>query len=110
MVLWTLEHALGCELLAPKMPRFRIMDVAGPGCEKPIVGICPGEKIHEEMISASDGFWLYRFGPQYAILPVMALVMNVMKLYLALILLWTRDLLITQAAIQTSFLFLNFAS
>ena len=59
MVLWTLEHALGSELLVPKIPSYRIMDVAeaiGPGCEKPIVGIRPGEKIHEEMITASDSF------------------------------------------------------
>lgn len=72
MVLWTLEQALGCELLVPKIPSYRIMDVAeaiGPGCEKPIVGIRPGEKIHEEMITASDSFGCIDLGPYYAILP-----------------------------------------
>ena len=72
MVLWTLEHALGSELLVPKIPSYRIMDVAeaiGPGCEKPIVGIRPGEKIHEEMITASDSFSCIDLGPYYAILP-----------------------------------------
>ena len=55
MVLWALEHALGGELFVPKIPSYRITDVAeaiGPSCEKPIIGIRPGEKIHEEMITA----------------------------------------------------------
>ena len=59
MVLWTLDHALGGELLVPKIPSYRITDVAeaiGPGCKKPVIGIRPGEKIHEEMITASDSF------------------------------------------------------
>ena len=57
MVMHALKHALGGELFVPKIPSYRIMDVAdaiGPDCEKPVVGIRPGEKIHEEMITASD--------------------------------------------------------
>ena len=72
MVLWTLEHALGGELLVPKIPSYRITDVAeaiGPSCSKPVVGIRPGEKIHEEMITASDSFSTVDLGPYYAILP-----------------------------------------
>ena len=72
MVLWALENALGGELLVPKIPSYRITDVAeaiGPGCQKPIVGIRPGEKIHEEMITASDSFSTVDLGPYYAILP-----------------------------------------
>jgi UDP-N-acetylglucosamine 4,6-dehydratase len=72
MVLWALDNALGGELLVPKIPSYRIMDVAeaiGPGCQKPIVGIRPGEKIHEEMITASDSFSTVDLGPYYAILP-----------------------------------------
>jgi UDP-N-acetylglucosamine 4,6-dehydratase len=72
MVLWALEHALGGELLVPKIPSYRITDVAeaiGPGCQKPVVGIRPGEKIHEEMITASDSFSTVDLGPYYAILP-----------------------------------------
>jgi UDP-N-acetylglucosamine 4,6-dehydratase len=56
----------------PKIPSYRITDVAeaiGPGCEKPVVGIRPGEKIHEEMITASDSFSTVDLGPYYAILP-----------------------------------------
>ena len=72
MVLWSLEHALGGELFVPKIPSYRITDVAeaiGPGCEKPVVGIRPGEKIHEEMITASDSFSTVDLGDSYAILP-----------------------------------------
>ena len=48
------------------------MDVAeaiGPSCAKPVVGIRPGEKIHEEMITASDSFSTIDLGEYYAILP-----------------------------------------
>ena len=72
MVLWSLENALGGELLVPKIPSYRIMDVAeaiGPSCEKPMVGIRPGEKIHEEMITSSDSFSTIDLGSYYAILP-----------------------------------------
>ena len=72
MVLWSLEHALGGELFVPKIPSYRITDVAeaiGPSCEKAIAGIRPGEKIHEEMITASDSFTTIDLGAYYAILP-----------------------------------------
>lgn len=72
MVLWALEHALGGELFVPKIPSYRITDLAeaiGPSCEKPITGIRPGEKIHEEMITASDSFTTIDLGVYYAILP-----------------------------------------
>ena len=72
MVLWALEKALGGELFVPKIPSYRITDVAeaiGPSCEKPITGIRPGEKIHEEMITSSDSFTTIDLGEYYAILP-----------------------------------------
>ena len=72
MVFWALENAFGGELLVPKIPSYRIMDVAeaiGPSCEKPIIGIRPGEKLHEEMITASDSFSTVDLGSYYAILP-----------------------------------------
>ena len=74
MVLWSLENALGGELFVPKIPSYRITDVAeavGPSCKKPIIGIRPGEKIHEEMITESDSFTTIDLGPYYAILPWM---------------------------------------
>jgi len=72
MVNWSLENALGGEIFVPKIPSYRITDVAeaiGPSCEKPVVGIRPGEKIHEEMITASDSFTTIDLGAYYAILP-----------------------------------------
>ena len=72
MVHWALKHALGGELFVPKIPSYRILDVAeaiGPNCAKPVVGIRPGEKIHEEMITASDSFSTVDLGDYYAILP-----------------------------------------
>lgn len=72
MVMYALENAWGGELYVPKIPSYKIMDVAeaiGPECEKPIVGIRPGEKVHEEMITPSDSFYTYDLGKYYAILP-----------------------------------------
>jgi UDP-N-acetylglucosamine 4,6-dehydratase/5-epimerase len=72
MVMHALENAWGGELFVPKIPSYRIMDIAeaiGPDCEKPIVGIRPGEKIHEEMITRSDSFNTYDLGKYYVILP-----------------------------------------
>ena len=73
MVMYALENALGGELYVPKIPSYRITDVAeaiGPDCEMEIVGIRPGEKLHEEMISSSDSFNTYDLGRYYVILPV----------------------------------------
>ncbi|MDB4444772.1 UDP-N-acetylglucosamine 4,6-dehydratase (inverting) [Akkermansiaceae bacterium] len=72
MVLHALEHAWGGELFVPKIPSYRISDIAeaiGPDCEHPVIGIRPGEKIHEEMITSSDSFTTYDLGKYYVILP-----------------------------------------
>ena len=72
MVMHALEHAWGGEIFVPKIPSYKILDVAeaiGPNCEKPIIGIRPGEKIHEEMITSSDSFNTYDLGKYYAIIP-----------------------------------------
>ena len=72
MVLWSLNNTFGGEILVPKIPSYKIVDVAdaiGPSCKKKIVGIRPGEKIHEEMITASDGPSTIDLGKYYAILP-----------------------------------------
>jgi UDP-N-acetylglucosamine 4,6-dehydratase/5-epimerase len=72
MVLWSVEHAWGGEILVPKIPSYRITDVAmaiGPECEHSVIGVRPGEKIHEEMITASDSFNTVDMGKYYAILP-----------------------------------------
>ena len=72
MVLWAIENAKGGEIFVPKIPSYRITDVAkaiGPECEHPVVGIRPGEKIHEEMITESDSFNTVDLGRYFAILP-----------------------------------------
>lgn len=72
MVLWALENALGGEIFVPKIPSYRITDLAmaiGPECEHRVIGIRPGEKVHEEMITVSDGFNTVDLGRYYAILP-----------------------------------------
>jgi FlaA1/EpsC-like NDP-sugar epimerase len=72
MVMHAIEHAWGGEIFIPKIPSYRITDVAtavAPDCEQIIVGIRPGEKIHEEMITSSDSFYTYDLGKYYTILP-----------------------------------------
>lgn len=72
MVMHAMEHAWGGEIFIPKIPSYRITDVAtavAPDCEQVIVGIRPGEKIHEEMITSSDSFYTYDLGKYYTILP-----------------------------------------
>ena len=71
MVLWALQNALGGEIFVPKIPSYRITDVAkaiGPSCRQKIVGIRPGEKVHEEMITTSDSLNTVDLGDYYAIL------------------------------------------
>lgn len=72
MVMHAMEHAWGGEIFIPKIPSYKITDVAqavAPDCDLVIVGIRPGEKIHEEMITASDSFYTYDLGKYYTILP-----------------------------------------
>ncbi|QDW18885.1 UDP-N-acetylglucosamine 4,6-dehydratase (inverting) [Flavobacterium sp. KBS0721] len=72
MVMHAMEHAWGGEIFIPKIPSYKITDVAeavAPDCTLDVVGIRPGEKIHEEMITASDSFYTYDLGKYYTILP-----------------------------------------
>lgn len=72
MVLWALKHMQGGEIFVPKIPSYRILDVAKAicdVCEHPITGIRPGEKLHEEMITESDSYHTVDLGDYFAILP-----------------------------------------
>jgi UDP-N-acetylglucosamine 4,6-dehydratase/5-epimerase len=72
MVLHAMETAWGGEIFVPKIPSYKITDIAkaiGPECEHKVIGIRPGEKVHEEMITSSDSFSTYDLGRYYAILP-----------------------------------------
>ncbi|QJW91085.1 UDP-N-acetylglucosamine 4,6-dehydratase (inverting) [Spirosoma taeanense] len=72
MVLYALEHAWGGEIFVPKIPSYRITDVAtaiGPNCEQKLVGIRPGEKLHEEMITETDSLNTIETDKYYVITP-----------------------------------------
>lgn len=72
MVLHALENSWGGELFVPKIPSYKILDVAKAvcsECEIDVVGIRPGEKIHEEMITSSDSHNTYDLGKYFVILP-----------------------------------------
>ena len=72
MVMFALGNHWGGEIWVPKIPSYRIMDIAkaiAPDCITEIVGIRPGEKIHEEMITEADSFSTVDTGDYYAILP-----------------------------------------
>ena len=67
-----MASAWGGEIFVPKIPSYIITDVAkaiAPECKIEIIGIRPGEKLHEEMITESDSFTTYDLGKYYVILP-----------------------------------------
>lgn len=72
MVMHAMECAWGGEIFIPKIPSYKITDVAeavAPECTLDIIGIRPGEKIHEEMITSSDSYNTYDLGKYFTILP-----------------------------------------
>lgn len=75
LVLWALENHLGGEIFIPKIPSYHIKDVAlaiAPDLPQVEIGIRPGEKLHEEMITATDALNTIDIGPYYAILPTVS--------------------------------------
>jgi len=75
LVLYALKHHLGGEIFVPKIPSYRIADVAkaiAPSCKTEVIGIRPGEKLHEEMITSTDSLSTIDIGPYYAILPAVS--------------------------------------
>ena len=74
MIFYALENAWGGEIFVPKIPSFKITDLAdaiAPNTDRKIVGIRNGEKIHEEMITSSDSFNTYDIGKYFTILPTL---------------------------------------
>ena len=72
MVLHALENAQGGEIFVPKIPSYKITDLATAicdKCEQKVVGVRSGEKIHEEMITSSDSYNTYDLGKYFVILP-----------------------------------------
>ncbi len=76
LVIYALEHALGGEIFVPKLPSYRIVDLAkaiDSGCKKKVIGLRPGEKIHEEMITKNDASTTIEFEGYYVIAPAIPL-------------------------------------
>lgn len=74
LVLHALEHSIGGEIYIPKIPSYRITEVAeaiAPGVPQTVVGIRPGEKLHEEMITASDAPNTIETEKNYVIVPML---------------------------------------
>lgn len=72
LVLHSLKNGWGGEIFVPKIPSYKITDLAkaiGPECNYKTVGIRPGEKLHEEMITKSDSYSTYDLGSYFVILP-----------------------------------------
>ena len=72
LVLFAIENAWGGEIFVPKLPSFKVMDVAkavDPNCRIEITGIRPGEKIHEEMITENDSINTIEFKNYFIIAP-----------------------------------------
>jgi len=72
LVLRAINQMWGGEIFVPKIPSYKILDVAeavAPGCKKQIVGIRPGEKVHEEMITETDAMSTIEFKDYFVILP-----------------------------------------
>jgi len=72
LVMFAIGHHLGGEIFIPKIPSYHIVDVAkaiAPNLPQVEVGIRPGEKLHEEMITATDALNTIDLGKYYAILP-----------------------------------------
>mgnify|MGYP001473641698 CR=1 FL=1 len=67
-----LENSWGGEIFVPKIASYKLGDLAqaiAPNIEHKVIGVRPGEKIHEEMITYSDSFYTYDMGSYYVILP-----------------------------------------
>jgi UDP-N-acetylglucosamine 4,6-dehydratase (inverting) len=76
LVMFALAQMWGGEIFVPRIPSYRILDVAeavAPGCSHKIVGIRPGEKLHEEMITETDALNTLEFKKYFVILPSMEL-------------------------------------
>jgi len=72
LVLYAIEHSVGGEIFVPKLPSYKILDLAeaiAPAVSVKTVGIRPGEKLHEDMITENDAFLTIEFDDYYMILP-----------------------------------------
>lgn len=71
VVFWAIKNSIGGEIIVPKIPSYRLVDLAKaicPKCKLKVTGIRPGEKLHEEMITISDSYNTFDLGKYYIIL------------------------------------------
>lgn len=76
LVLHALDVTWGGEIFVPRIPSYHITDLAeaiGPSCERKVIGIRPGEKLHEELITETDALRTVEFADRFVILPSMDL-------------------------------------
>ncbi|MES2731164.1 MAG: UDP-N-acetylglucosamine 4,6-dehydratase (inverting) [Bacteroidota bacterium] len=74
LILYALENAWGGEIFVPKLPSYHITDLAeviAPECQHKFVGIRPGEKLHEEMITETDALNTLELKKYYVICPTL---------------------------------------
>lgn len=72
LVLFAIENSVGGEIFVPKLPSYKILDLAeaiAPAVPVKTVGIRPGEKLHEDMITENDAFLTIEFDDYYMVLP-----------------------------------------
>ncbi len=72
LVWHAMEDSVGGEIYVKKIPSMKVIDVAkaiAPGAKLKIIGIRPGEKLHEQMISVEDSYYTYEYASHYKILP-----------------------------------------
>lgn len=70
MVEWTIKNMVGGEIFVPKIPSYKITDLAkaiSPNSKIKFIGLREGEKMHEEMITVSDTYNTYDLGKYFAI-------------------------------------------
>ena len=71
-VMWALKNTVGGEIVVPKIPSYNILDVAkaiSPNSKINVIGIRPGEKLHEVMITETDSLLTVDYGDYYGIIP-----------------------------------------
>jgi UDP-N-acetylglucosamine 4,6-dehydratase len=72
LVLFAIEHAIGGEVFIPKIPSMKVVDLAeamAPGVPREVIGIRPGEKLHELLITGDEARHAIDAGEVYVVLP-----------------------------------------
>ena len=73
MVVWSLANNFGGEIFVPKLPSYRILDLAkaiDDNCKIKIIGIRPGEKLDEELITLQESSNCYDLGKYFALISI----------------------------------------